>query len=181
MNKFTAIIIILITNLILFNTVNSKEQNSKDNNYISQLFNKDNIYIGGQPSKTDLLSLKEAGFTNVINVRTEAEMQGLNFYEDFLLEKAGIPYHLIPIGGDDNPYSPEKLKQFAQAIESSHNGKILLHCRSGHRVSQLWAAYLVKYKNMKPDEALEIVSDLNWWPMPMEKLLGKKLSVSVIE
>jgi len=149
--------------------------------YTSRLFQSDNVYIGGQPRYNDFDLLKDAGFTRVINMRTPGEMKDLRFYEDYLLKKAGIDYNFIPIGGEDNPYSPEKLAEFAAAMESAGDEKVLLHCRSGHRASELWAAYLVKYKGKTPDEALKMVSDMGWWPMPMELLLGKKLHVTVEE
>jgi len=145
--------------------------------YTQMLFQYNDIYIGPQPQYQDFATIKAAGFTKVINMRTVEEMKELKFYEDYLLEKAGITYTLIPIGGEDNPYSPEKLAEFAAAMQNNE-GKILLHCRSGHRASEMWASYLVKYKNKTPDEALEMVSDLGWWPMPMEALLGEKLHVT---
>ena len=181
MNKAILISLIFISNYAFSKEVNIQEEASKAPSYVEKLFNNNNVYIGGQPSKSDLELLQKEGFSHVINTRTPAEMKELNFHEDYLLKKAGINYNLIPIGGEQHSYSPEKLEEFAKAMGSGKNGKILLHCRSGHRASQLWAAYLVKYKNMSPDEALDLVADLKWWPMPMEKLLGKKLSVSVIE
>lgn len=149
--------------------------------YTSRLFNSGNIYIGGQPQFNDFELLKQQGFTRVINMRTPGEMKGLKFYEDYLLKKADIDYNFIPIGGEDNPYSPEKLAEFAAAMESVGDGKVLLHCRSGHRASELWAAYLVKYKGKTPNEAFSMLSDMGLWPLPMELLLGKKLKVTVEE
>jgi uncharacterized protein (TIGR01244 family) len=148
--------------------------------YTQMLFQHDNIYIGPQPQFIDFKTIKDAGFTKVINMRTPKEMKELKFYEDYLLEKADIDYDFIPIGGKDNKYSPAKLEEFARSLESA-DGKVLLHCRSGHRASQLWAAYLVKYKGETPDQALAKVKDMGWWPMPMEALLDKKLHVSIEE
>ncbi|HFC30644.1 MAG TPA: hypothetical protein ENJ44_06340 [Oceanospirillales bacterium] len=148
--------------------------------YTQKLFQHDNVYIGPQPSYVDFATIKNAGITKVINMRTPEEMKELRFYEDYLLEKAGIQYSLIPIGGKDHKYSPAKLEEFAKQMDSA-DGKVLLHCRSGHRASQLWAAYLVKYKGKTPDEALAMVADMGWWPMPMEALLDKKLHVSIEE
>ncbi|MCB1603763.1 MAG: sulfur transferase domain-containing protein [Gammaproteobacteria bacterium] len=148
--------------------------------YTQTLFQHENIFIGAQPDYIDFADIKEFGITKVINNRTLGEMKELNFYEDYLLKKAGIEYVFIPIGDEGNEYSPEKLKEFAQAIDSA-DGKVLLHCRSGHRASQMWAAYLVQYQGKTPDEALEMVSDMGWWPMPMEALLNKKLSVQFAE
>ncbi len=146
--------------------------------YTQILFQHDKIFIGPQPQYQDFATLKAAGFSKVINMRTPKEMEELKFYEDYLLKKNDIDYKFIPIGGKDNPYSPEKLAEFAVALENT-DGKVLLHCRSGHRASQLWAAYLVKYNGKTIDEALAMVTDMGWWPMPMESLLDKKLHVSI--
>lgn len=148
--------------------------------YTQRLFHSGNVYIGPQPQYLDFQNLKDEGFTKIINNRTPEEMKELKFYEDYLSKKNGMDYAFIPIGGKENEYSPEKLAEFAKELESA-DGKVLLHCRSGHRASQMWAAYLVKYKGKTPDEALEMVSDMGWWPMPMEALLNKKLHVSLEE
>ncbi len=177
-------ILLLLTVVLVFN---AQAQSAKTHlkvikrpPYTQMLFQHDNIYIGPQPQYQDFATIKAAGFSKVINMRTPKEMKELKFYEDYLLKKADIDYKFIPIGGKDNPYSPEKLAEFAAALENT-DGKVLLHCRSGHRASQLWAAYLVKYKGKSIDEALAMVSDMGWWPMPMESLLGKKLHVSIEE
>ncbi len=171
----------ILTTLMVFNAqaqlAKPKLKEVKRPPYTQMLFQHGNIFIGPQPLYQDFATIKAAGFTKVINTRTPEEMKELKFYEDYLLKKADIDYNFIPIGGKNNPYSPEKLAEFAAALENTE-GKVLLHCRSGHRVSQLWAAYLVKYKGKTPDQALDMVSDMGWWPMPMESLLDKKLHVS---
>lgn len=148
--------------------------------YTEMLFQHENLYIGPQPEYIDFPAIKAAGFTKVINMRRPDEMKELKFYEDYLLKKADVEYHFLPIGGKEFKYSPAKLEEFAQSLDSS-SGKVLLHCRSGHRASQLWAAYLVKYKGKSIDDALAMVKDMGWWPMPMEALLGKKLHVTIKE
>jgi uncharacterized protein (TIGR01244 family) len=172
------LILILLTVLINVQAQQTKETKTNKPLYTELLFHHENIFIGGQPEYSDFAAIKSAGFTKVINMRTPNEMKELQFHEDYLLKKADISYHLIPIGGKEFDYSPAKLTEFAQALESN-NEKVLLHCRSGHRASQLWAAYLVKYKGKSPDDALALVKGMGWWPMPMEALLDKKLHVSI--
>jgi uncharacterized protein (TIGR01244 family) len=173
-------ILILTFLTVLINAQAQQAESIKNQKplYTELLFQHENIFIGPQPEYIDFATIKSAGFTKVINMRTPDEMKELKFHEDYLLKKADISYHLIPIGGKEFVYSPAKLTEFAQAMESS-NEKVLLHCRSGHRASQLWAAYLVKYKDKTPDEALTMVKSMGWWPMPMEALLDKKLHVSI--
>lgn len=177
----------LIILLALVLVINANAQQTKQKPkivkrpaYTEMLFQHENIYIGPQPEYIDFATIKAAGFTKVINMRTPGEMKELKFYEDYLLKKAGIDYHFLPIGGKEFKYSPAKLEEFAQSLESAE-GKVLMHCRSGHRASQLWAAYLVKYKGKSVDDALAMVKDMGWWPMPMEALLDKKLHVTIEE
>jgi len=177
--------ITLVSLLFIITNINAKSSNEEVNEveqpeYLTKLFQHENIYIGPQPGYSDFDTIKKAGFSKVINMRTPDEMDNLEFYEDYLLQKAGIDYHLLPIGGEEYKYTPEKLQEFAESL-NNNEGKVLLHCGSGHRASQLWAAYLVKYKGKTPDEALSLVSDMGWWPMPMELLLNKKLHVSIAE
>lgn len=177
-------IIILTCTLFIISasaqSVKKEHKTIKRPSYTQLLFQSDNIFIGPQPQYVDFKTIKAAGFTKVINLRTPDEMKELKFHEDHLLDKADIDYDLIPIGGKEYQYSPTKLAEFAKSLESAE-GKVLLHCRSGHRASQLWAAYLVKYQGKTPDQALAKVKDMGWWPMPMEALLDKKLHVTIEE
>jgi len=177
MKKYLIILSILIALNVQAQKVQKKPKIVKRPPYTQMLFQHENIYIGPQPEYNDFATIKAAGFTKVINMRTPDEMKELKFHEDYLLKKANIDYHFLPIGGKEFKYSPAKLEEFAQSLDSS-KGKVLLHCRSGHRASQLWAAYLVKYKGKSPDDALDMVKDMGWWPMPMEALLDKKLHVT---
>lgn len=177
MQTITCILILMISNTEAQQT--TKKQNMANSPlYTDKLFQYDNIFIGPQPQYNDFAAIKAAGFVKVINTRTPKEMEALEFNQNYVLKKAGIEYDFIALGGEEFKYSPAKLQKFAQSLEAA-NGKVLLHCRSGHRVSQLWAAYLVKYKDKTPDEALSMVSAMGWWPMPMELLLDKKLYVSL--
>ena len=138
------------------------------------------VIISAQPSPEDLETFKDYGVKAVINSRTDTEMERLDFNESRWLKTADMAYQQVSIGAQD-PYSVAKLAAFNDAMikarEHAGDEPVLLHCRSGHRSSQLYAAWLVKYKNHTPDEALAKVAPAEWWPMPMEKLLGQKLSV----
>lgn len=141
----------------------------------------DRIVIGGQPSAQALEGLKDGGFSTVINFRTRPEVEGLSFDEPGMLTDAGVDYHEIGVGRGEGAYNPDVLEAFNTRMEAAGDDQILLHCGSGYRASQVYAAWLVKYRGLSPDEALERVSPAGWWPMPMEQLLGQPLSVSVEE
>jgi uncharacterized protein (TIGR01244 family) len=180
MNKLILISFMFFTALLIAKDQSTADIQDDTPNYVENLFNKENIFIGGQPQETDFTLIKQQGFTSVINFRTKSEMDGLGYNEELLLKKAELPYHLIQIGGDDNPYSPDKLDEFASAMQASNGGKVLLHCRSGQRASQLWAAYLIKYKGIDVEVAKQLVSDFKWMPTAIDQLLGNNVTDSAI-
>lgn len=138
------------------------------------------IIISAQPTTEDMEVLKEYGIKAVINSRTDAEMDLLDFNEQRWWHTADVGYSQVAIGSDE-PYSVAKLTAFNEAMEAAReqagDQPILLHCRSGHRSSQLYAAWLVKYKNHTPNEAFAKVAPKDRLLHPMEKLLNQKLMV----
>ncbi|WP_395375359.1 dual specificity protein phosphatase family protein [Marinicella sp. W31] len=156
------------------------EEQEVEESYLDKTQQVGRVIIGPQPKKADFAELEEQGVRAVINMRRPSEMEELPFLQDYLTQKHNMSYNRVPIGGTDDAYSPVKLAAFAQAIQQSSDEKVLIHCASGYRASQLYAAYLVAYENMSPNAALKLV-DPSWWPMPMEKLLGKKLSLTIEE
>jgi len=142
------------------------------------------VIISAQPSPEDLETFKDYGVKAVINSRTDTEMEQLDFNESRWLQTADMAYQQVTIGAQE-PYSVAKLTAFNEAMlkarEQAGDAPVLLHCRSGHRSSQLYAAWLVKYRGLTPDEALAKVKPAGWWPMPMEQLLGQKLSVRIAD
>jgi len=92
------------------------------------------ITTAAQPSPEQLEALAKAGFTTVINLRTDAEM---SFDEGERVKSLGMDYHRIPIGsaGDVNEAAARQLDAYlAQA-----NGPVLVHCASSNRVGALFA------------------------------------------
>jgi len=117
-------------------------------NFSTRIYRDGRVYIGGQPDEGALRALPGRGITAVINLRTAKEMGDTNripFDEAALVDSLGLEYVWIPLGDKENPYSPAVVDSFAAALDR-HPGPVLLHCRSGSRVSYLWAAYLVRYQ-----------------------------------
>lgn len=139
-------------------------------------------YISGQPSEQALRDLAAKGVTTVISLRTQTEMdnrKAVPFDEAALSNELGLTYVHVPLGGPDTPYTPAAVTQVADAIAASKGG-VLLHCTVGWRASQMWAAYLVKYKGLSEDEAIRQASAVNFngytppdGKRPFESLLGK--------
>ena len=133
------------------------------------------LYIAGQPLTSDALEkLKTEGVNTVINLRTDKEMKDRKstpIREEKVVKKLGMNYVHIPSGGKEHPFSPATLETFAEAMDNT-DGKVLLHCNSGHRATHLWVAYLVKYKHMPLDQALRLGREANFGRSPIEGYLG---------
>jgi len=137
------------------------------------LVEEDNIYISGQP---DADSFQKS---TVINLRTPKEMENRDyvpFDEQALVDSLGMNYVNIPLGGNEYPYIPEAVQKFADEVANAQ-GKVLLHCTTAHRASIMWAAYLIVYKGFSPNKAIEYAKAINFGELPLEGLIGKKMSV----
>jgi uncharacterized protein (TIGR01244 family) len=141
------------------------------------LFRDGRVYVGGQPGEKALASLAQLGVTTVVNVRTPPEMADktqVPFDEAAEVTRLGMEYVTIPIGGKEYPYSPEAVEKLAQVLER-RPGPVLLHCRSGGRVSYLWTAYLVRYGGLSLDAALARGRAMAIPPDPLEQFLGRPI------
>lgn len=92
------------------------------------------ITTAAQPSPEQLEALADAGFTTVINLRTDAEM---DFDEGGQVQSLGMNYHSIPIGSaaDVNEETARQLDAYLAAAD----GPVLVHCASSNRVGALFA------------------------------------------
>jgi uncharacterized protein (TIGR01244 family) len=132
-------------------------------------------YIAGQPSSAALKKLKRQGVTAVINLRTASEIadaKKVPYDEAAEVRALGLDYIHIPMNGRKR-YSEESLDEFIQAYEA-HDGKVLLHCRSAKRASQLWTGFLVKHEGMKLKDARQLAKSINLGDAPLNGLLGNK-------
>ena len=139
-------------------------------------------YVSGQPGEQALRDLAAKGVTTIISLRTQQEMdnrKAVPFDEAALVKELGMNYVHVPLGGPDTPYTPEAVAKVADAMAAS-KGDVLLHCTVGWRASQMWAAYLVKYKGLSEDEAIRQASAINFTgytppdgKRPLDSLLGK--------
>jgi protein tyrosine phosphatase (PTP) superfamily phosphohydrolase (DUF442 family) len=112
------------------------------------LYRDGRVFIAGQPSRKALGELIDRGVTTIVNVRTAKEMddrEKVPFDEAAIADSLGVAYVQIELGDRDHPYRPEVLATLDEVMKD-RPGLILLHCRSGSRVSYVWAGYLVKYR-----------------------------------
>lgn len=142
----------------------------------------DDLFIAGQPTEKALREMKAKGVTTVVNLRMPEEMARIGFDEAALVEQLGMKYVHIPMRGSaDNPYGPKELDAFAAAIGAA-DGKVLLHCTVAWRASHLWAAYLIRDRQVPVASALAHTRMINLrddmpvgGQQPLEGFLGRTL------
>jgi uncharacterized protein (TIGR01244 family) len=142
----------------------------------------DDMFIAGQPTEKALRDLRAKGVTTIVNLRMPEEMARVGFDEAALAKELGIRYVHIPMRGTpQNPYGPKELDAFAAAMTSA-DGKVLLHCTVAWRASHLWAAYLIRERNVPVTEALTQTRQINLMDdmrmgnpptQPLEGFLGR--------
>ena len=148
-------------------------------NFGTRIYRDGRVYIGGQPDEEALRALPGRGITAVINLRTAKEMGDTNrvpFDEAALVDSLGLEYVWIPLGDKEHPYTPAVVDSFAAALER-HRGPVLLHCRSGSRVSYLWAAYLVRHRGWDVSSAYARGEAIGIGRSAFSRLLDTKLKV----
>ena len=139
-------------------------------------------FVAGQPTADALRSMKAAGVTTVINLRTQPEMdnrQQVPFDEEALVKELGMKYVHIPLGGPDTPYTPAAVTKVNDAMKAA-GGKVLLHCTVAWRASHMWAAYLATYRGYTLEQATQAGAAINMngiaaqgRPAPIQGLMGQ--------
>ncbi len=141
----------------------------------NNLFRAGPVYIAGQPDEQAFERfVRENGVTVVVNLRTQREMDNpehVPFDQPALLDRLGVEYVHIPLGGDDNPYTPAAVDTFAEAL-ARHEGAALLHCAVAWRASHMWAAYLARHRGFSVSEAHRHGAAMLVDDTPFEMLLG---------
>jgi len=144
-----------------------------------RIFRDGRVYIAGQPSAAALKRLHELGVTAVVCLRTPGEMsdrQEVPFDEKAEVEKLGMEFVHLPIGGDATPYRPEVLDRFADVL-ARHRGPVLLHCTIAWRASYVWTAYLVREQRLPLDQALARGRAIALQEDPLGRLLGRPMKL----
>ncbi len=142
----------------------------------TNLFQAGEFYISGQPTDSLFNLLKEKDLGLVINVRTPEEMEGVKedgFDEEKYLDKLGIAYVNIPMGGDYG-FSKQSISDIQKAIQQ-HEGTVMIHCRGAGRATNAWMAWLINYYNHPVNETIELGRHMQF-SLYLEDLLGYELS-----
>jgi len=138
------------------------------------LYSAGDVFIAGQPMQTNLDSLIDVGVKLVVNLRTDEEMNNLNFDQAKYLKSKGIKYIHIPMGGDDG-YKADAIDKMGKKINKT-DGKVLIHCRSAGRATYAWMAWLIRYQDYSIDEAVQLGSKARF-TVPFFDLLGYPITI----
>jgi len=137
-----------------------------------------NFYVGGQPSLEEFQWLKEQGVTAIVNLRTAEEMRehaAHAYNEEAVAKKLGFTYRVLPVDGIAG-YTPENLDKFIRLIDPSE--KTLIQCRTAHRATDFFVAYLIRTRTYSVNEALEIGQKMKL-VLPLARLLGQDFDISL--
>ena len=113
------------------------------------------IAIAGQPTEADLQTLKDRGFTAVINLRNEGEPdQPMGpAAEAVVAQRLGLDY--IHFGVSNHPISPEGLAEVSAFLNRHADELVLVHCRSGGRASAILLLHEARKHGWSAIEAVE--------------------------
>lgn len=98
----------------------------------------DHVSVSGQIQPEDIKTLKDLGFTTIVNNRPDGEApdQPSGAQIEAAAKAAGLTYHAIPLGREG--VNPEMVANTKAVLEGS-DGKVFCFCRSGTRSTTLWA------------------------------------------
>jgi uncharacterized protein (TIGR01244 family) len=110
------------------------------------------LIVGGQPTEEQLSHLAANGLSRVVDLRGEDEDRGLD--ERAVAESLGLEYVAIPI--PDRASLNWTAAAELNALLSSDQGTVLVHCRSGNRAGAVFALSASLDGESSVEAALEI-------------------------
>ena len=116
---------------------------------------------GGVVTPKVIREMKSLGYTTIINLQHPAE-DGVS-QEVEAANKEGINYYSIPMGGLDFTITDALA---ANKIISESTGDVLLHCKSGGRVSALWGLCRGLSQGLSPDDAANVARNQGCHEIP---------------
>ncbi|MEX0798987.1 MAG: hypothetical protein WD025_06065 [Bacteriovoracaceae bacterium] len=121
---------------------------------LNHLWKLENLYLAGQPGEETMEAIKELGIKKVFNLRNPSEM---DFdWEEKKLKDLGIDYEQFPIVTEIG-LNPDNCKKLSEQLNEQDN--FFIHCGTANRVGGWLITYLVQYKNMDFEDAVELASE----------------------
>lgn len=117
-----------------------------------------NIYFSAQPKMSDFSSLREQGFTTIINLRNKNEYK--ESVERKTVRNLAMNYYNIPFN-KNTQLTDNYIEKVTNALkESRSNGKVLIHCSSGNRVGIWLGGHFHKDHGQSKKDSIEIAKKL---------------------
>lgn len=131
----------------------------------------DHVSVSGQIQAEDVATLKDLGFTAIVNNRPDGEApdQPLSADIEAAAKAAGLAYHYIPLGRDG--VNPDLVAQTRAVLEGS-DGPVFCFCRSGTRSTTLWA--LSRAGDMEASEIISQAAEAGYDMSHLAGYLGQK-------
>ena len=128
------------------------------------------LWVMGQPSIEDFVTLKQRGFATAINNRPDGEApdQPGSRAEELAARAAGLAYVHLPV--TSTGITKADARRFQEAVAASP-GPVVAHCRSGARSFFLWIMS-GELENKSKDEVLALAEKLHLDPKAVAARLG---------
>ena len=94
----------------------------------------------GQPTRADLIRLKQKGVHSVLNLRTAAEDPGVA-KEEAAVQALELKYFHLPV--DSSRLTPKLGDEFLRIVSDESNRPLFIHCASANRVGAFWILHRV--------------------------------------
>ena len=154
----------LIFLLVVPLTVTS-EENTRINEILNFYQITDTIGTGGQPTPDQFTSIRDAGFTSVINLAMPDSPNAL-VNEGEIVTKLGMTYIHIPVPWQSP--SIQDLERFLGFMEILQKQKIFVHCAANYRASAFTNRHLRLNQNLPEEKATSPILR-QWLPEMDEK------------
>lgn len=121
---------------------------------LMHLWQVENLFLAGQPTPQSVDDIKKLGVDKVFNLRGEGE---LDFsWEPDAFKSVGIDYEQFPIITAQG-LDADNCERLSQGIEEGKN--YFIHCGTANRVGAWLITYLVKFKGMDFEDAVNLASE----------------------
>ncbi|MFT5316718.1 MAG: hypothetical protein ACI9UK_002564 [Candidatus Krumholzibacteriia bacterium] len=124
------------------------------------------VWFGGQPSESDFGLIKDAGIKTVINLRHDAENEGMD--EAAVVAAAEMGYAHIPFS-NPGQLTDEVFDAVRHELKTAPR-PLLIHCASANRVGATWLSYRVLDEGVPYDDALLEAKEIGLRSSSLEEL-----------
>ena len=150
----------------------------KQNNIVKKRLNTEFPYLCyeerfalcGQPQLRDLKEFQQEGWTHLINLRSQPELESLDFDLPVSCQNLGLKYYHIPVFANGD-IDKAALKRNHELLSNSEGrNKYVLHCASGTRSALVLMSHLVFSKSWTISDLPHLAKTLDFH---QDKLLGR--------